>query len=133
MAPADLASQLKAQFGGFQACGQLGGAGSNGEVHLPLLGEELQQLGDSILYSGCLQLTREQRRKSWLQLQDALHWKRECFSAESFTELVATISYSHAGFKKGKKPTQTTPPKPNPNCQLLSLGAGCAAQLQHFS
>lgn len=39
----------KAQRGGFQAWGQPCGAGRDGEVHLALVGEELQQLGDSMV------------------------------------------------------------------------------------
>lgn len=40
------------RFGGFRACRQLGGRGSNGEVRLSLLGEELQQLRDFMVRTG---------------------------------------------------------------------------------
>lgn len=76
-----------------------------------------------------LGLAADRRMESWLQLQDALHWENVHLAAESFT-LIATISYSHAAFKKGgkKTTTQTTTPQ-NPTRTANSYRSAPASQL----
>lgn len=55
----------------------------------------------------CLQLNGALRRQELFSAAGCFILEKGVFAAESFTALVVAISYSHAGFKKGKR-TQTT-------------------------
>lgn len=64
--------------------------------------------------SWCLQLNGEHRRQELFPTAGCFTLQKGMFAAESLTGLVVAISYSHAGFKKGKR-TQTTL-KTHPSC-----------------
>lgn len=94
--------QHKAQCGGFQA------------AMVKFILHWWEQSCSSWGTSWCLQLNGEQRRQELFPTAGCFTLQKGMFAAESFPGLVVAISYSHAGFKKGKR-TQTTL-KTHPSC-----------------